>query len=127
MHFLLWGRGAPSMEVAKEVVQSLIRRHQTCDFSKHTTSAPAELGGEIHNVLRNRARMQVLLQARKLHVYASGTFGAFWDLRESAGGRGFCEHRSRKNPKRRDPLLVRAAAEVRGQRSKLTSHAEQTT
>ena len=43
-------------------------------------SAPAELGGEIHNVSRNRARTQVLLQARKLHVYGSGTFGAFWTI-----------------------------------------------
>ena len=41
-------------------------------------SAPAELGEEIHNVSRSRARTQVLLQARKLHVYGSGTFGAFW-------------------------------------------------
>ena len=46
--------------------------------NEHTTSAPAELGGEIHIVSRNRARTQVLLQARKLHVYGSGTSGAFW-------------------------------------------------
>ena len=39
---------------------------------------PAELGGEIHYVSRNRARMQVLPQAQKSHVYGSGTFGAFW-------------------------------------------------
>ena len=57
----------------------MARRHQTCDFGEHATSAPAELGGEIHNVSRNRARTRVLLQARKLHVYGSGTFGAFWD------------------------------------------------
>ena len=43
-----------------------------------TTSAPAELGGEIHNISRSRARTQVLLQARKLHVCGSGTFGALW-------------------------------------------------
>ena len=34
--------------------------------------------GEIHNILRNRARAQVLLQARKLHVWGSGAYGAFW-------------------------------------------------
>ena len=45
---------------------------------KHATSAAAELGGEIHNVSRNRARAQVLPRAQKLHVYGSGTFGAFW-------------------------------------------------
>ena len=45
---------------------------------EHATSAPAELGGKIHNVSRNRARTQVPLQARKLHVYGRGTFGAFW-------------------------------------------------
>ena len=28
-------------------------------------------------ISRNRARAQVLLQARKWHVYESGTFGAF--------------------------------------------------
>ena len=32
------------------------RQHQPCDFRSHATSAPAELGGEIHNLLRNRAR-----------------------------------------------------------------------
>ena len=32
------------------------------------TSAPAELGEEIHIVSRNRARTQALLQARKSHV-----------------------------------------------------------
>ena len=57
---------------------SYARRHQTCDFGKCATSAPAELGGKIHNVSRTRARTQVLLQARKLRVYLSGTFGAFW-------------------------------------------------
>ena len=43
------------------------RRHQTCDFGEHATSVPAELGGEIRNVARDRARTQVLLQARKCH------------------------------------------------------------
>ena len=33
----------------------LRRRHQTCYFRKHASSAPAELGGEIHNAPRNRA------------------------------------------------------------------------
>ena len=42
-------------------------RRQTCDFRKHAISAPAEPGGETHNVSRNQARAQVLLQARKLH------------------------------------------------------------
>ena len=56
----------------------VIRRHHTCDFREHATSAPAELGGEIHDVLRNRALIKVLLQAHKLDVYGSGTFGAFW-------------------------------------------------
>ena len=31
-----------------------------------------------HKVSQNQARTQVLLQAPKLHVYGSGTFGAFW-------------------------------------------------
>ena len=34
--------------------------------------------GKFTNVSRNRACTQVLLQAWKLHVYRSGTFGAFW-------------------------------------------------
>ena len=50
-----------------------------------STSAPAELGGEIRNVSRSVARTQVLLQARKLHVYGSGSFGAFWRV-AAAGG-----------------------------------------
>ena len=54
-----------------------IRWHQTCCFREHTTSAAAAFGGETPNVLRNRARTQVLRQAQKLHVYGSGTFGAF--------------------------------------------------
>ena len=41
---------------------------------------PAEFGGEIHNVSRNRARTQVLPQAQKSHFHGSGTFGAFWSL-----------------------------------------------
>ena len=55
-----------------------VRRHQTCDFREHATSAPAELGGTIHNVSPNRTRAQVVLQARKLHVKGSGVSGAFW-------------------------------------------------
>ena len=45
---------------------------------KHATSAPAELGGKIHNISRNRSRTHVLPQVRKSQVYASGTVGAFW-------------------------------------------------
>ena len=44
---------------------------------KRATSAAAELAGEIHHVSRNRAFTKVLLQAQKLHVYGSITFGAF--------------------------------------------------
>ena len=65
-------------EPSQQAPSTTARRHQTCDFRAHATSAPAELGGEIHNVSHNRACTQVLLQARKLHVYGSGTFGAFW-------------------------------------------------
>ena len=54
-----------------------LRQHQTCHFRKQAASAPAELGGEIHNVSRNRDRKQVLPQAHKLHVYGRGSFGAF--------------------------------------------------
>jgi len=56
-------------------------RHQTCDFRARATSVPTELGGKIHNASGNRARIQVLVQARKLHVYGSGTFGAFWAIK----------------------------------------------
>ena len=66
-----WKPGAPSLGKS--------RRRQKCDFGERDNSAPAELGGETHNVSRNRARTRVLLQARKLHVYGSGTFGAFWE------------------------------------------------
>ena len=55
-----------------------LRRHQTCDFREHATSAPAEPGGEIRNVSRNQAHTHVLWQALKSHVFGSGTFGAFW-------------------------------------------------
>ena len=55
-----------------------VRLPCTWHFRAHATSAPAELGGEIHSVSRNRARTQVLLQARRLHVCGSGTFDAFW-------------------------------------------------
>ena len=44
----------------------IIRRHQTCYFRKHATSVPAQFGGEIHNVSRNRAPTQVLLQAHEV-------------------------------------------------------------
>ena len=54
------------------------RRHQTRAFREHATSATAELGGEIHNFSRNRARTHVLLQAQKLQHASSDTFGAFW-------------------------------------------------
>ena len=50
---------------------TLFGRHQTCCCRKHASSAAAELGGKIYNVSRNRARAQVLLQARKLHVYGN--------------------------------------------------------
>ena len=36
---------------------------------------------EIQNVSRNRAHTQGLLQARKSHIYGSGTFGASWVIR----------------------------------------------
>ena len=40
---------------------------------KHATSAPAEFGGEIHNVSRSRARnTQVLLQAQKSPSHRRG-------------------------------------------------------
>ena len=68
------------MRISKPADEVLSRWHQTCDFSGHATSAPAELGGEIHNVSRSRARMQVPLQAEKWHVSGSGMFGAFWNL-----------------------------------------------
>ena len=54
-----------------------VRPYQTCYYRRHPTSAPTELGGEIHNVSRDRDRTQVLPQAQKLHGYGSSTFGAF--------------------------------------------------
>ena len=49
-----------------------------CDFREHATSAPAELGAEIHNVSRNRARTQVgpsagteVARLRKWHVWCA--------------------------------------------------------
>ena len=33
---------------SRHQARPLVRRHQTCDFRKHATSAPAELGGETH-------------------------------------------------------------------------------
>ena len=53
------------------------RQHHICYFREHATSAPAELGGGIHNVSRTRASAQALPQAQKLHVHGRGTFGAF--------------------------------------------------
>ena len=76
-------------------------------------SVPAELGGEIHHVSRNRACTKVLLQARKLHVCGSGTFGASWQ-----GARGLTSHRirSRQHPLRRAaralPLSKRQLNEI---------------
>ena len=71
---------APGMAPARAIrMQSYSGRPEAkrCDFGERATSAPAELGGEGHNVSRNRARTRVLLQARMLHVYGSGTCGAF--------------------------------------------------
>ena len=61
----------------------LLGRKSCAGGTKRATSinmSPLHLqrfGGEIHNVSRNRARAQILLQAQKLHVQGSGTFGAF--------------------------------------------------
>ena len=53
------------------------RRHQKRDVRKRATSAAAEIGGVVRNVHRNRNRAlaQVILQARRLRVYGSGTLG----------------------------------------------------
>ena len=72
---------------------ALIRRHRTCYFRKHVTSAHAELGAEIHNVSRNRARTKVLPQAQKLHVYGNGTFGAFGNFKIPSTWRWGCVHK----------------------------------
>ena len=74
-HF--WRLGKKKLDFRARV-SAWIRRDQTCYFREHATSVPAECGGGIHNISRNRARTQVLLQAQKLHIYGSGTFGAFW-------------------------------------------------
>ena len=47
---------------------------QTRDFRERATSAPAELGAEIRNVSRSRARAQVPPLAPKLHVCRNGAF-----------------------------------------------------
>lgn len=73
-----------------------IRRHQTCYCRKHATSTAAEFGGEIHNVSRKRARRQVLLQAQTLHVYGSGTFGAFWKVNPRIPQKRLQENRARR-------------------------------
>ena len=54
----------------------LSRRHQTCDFRKRATSAPAE--GPVHGLdLARRCEFPLpALQAQKWHVHGSGTFGA---------------------------------------------------
>ena len=70
---------ARSVVTAKRDTRTF-RRHQTCHFREHATSAPAESRGEIRKVLQHRACTQVLLQARKLHVYGSGTFDDFWHV-----------------------------------------------
>ena len=53
-----------------------------------SVTAPADFGGEIHKVSRNRAHTQVPLQARKLHVYGSGTPGGFWRDRVTEASAG---------------------------------------
>jgi len=45
------------------------------------TSVPAEVGGQIHHALRNRALMEVPLQAKKWHICWSGSFGGSWGWR----------------------------------------------
>ena len=74
----LWGqlRHVPNERMCRTNLRSGAKRFR--DFREYSTSAPAELGGEIHNVSRNRTRTKVLLQVRRLHVYGSGSFGAFW-------------------------------------------------
>ena len=49
---------------------------------------------EIHNVSRNRDPTQVSLQAQKLHVYGSGTFGAFGHW--TSGNQGCCSEGAQK-------------------------------
>ena len=72
-------------------------RHQTCDFREQAPSAPAELGGEIHNVSQDRARTRVLPSAgaefarlRKWHVWCllAGGAKSVWSRR--LGGRRVC-------------------------------------
>ena len=58
----------------------------TYEIIIHATSAPAEPGGQIHNVSRYRAHTQVLPQAQKLHVYGGGKFDAFWSCYTSRYG-----------------------------------------
>ena len=58
------------------VLNSGVAKHATSvNMPLHRLQSSQETN---HNVSRNRARTQVLLQARKLHVYASCRFGAFW-------------------------------------------------
>ena len=72
--------GADDEATSLQGVTPNFRPHQTRYFRKHATSVPAELGGKIHNVSRNRTRTQVLPQAQKSHVYGSRAFGAFGEL-----------------------------------------------
>ena len=51
------------------IIKHHILKHHILELPKHATAAPAELGGKIRNVPRNRARTQVPPQVRKLHVY----------------------------------------------------------
>ena len=83
-------QATPPEEFAQRILV-WIRRHRTCHFREHATSAPAELGGDIHKVSQNRAHTLVLLQARKLHVYGSGTLGAFCRKVESIMWYGCCQ------------------------------------
>ena len=80
------------------------RRHRTCHFRKHAASVPAELGGGIHKVSRNRSRTQVLLQAHVLHIYGSGMFGAFELLNRSSHLRA-CDPARGTRPRRVLPRL----------------------
>ena len=70
-----------------------LRRHQTCDFHNHATTAPAELGGEIHKVSRYRARTQVPPQAevaclRKWHDLVPSGRGALGTPKRSCDSLG---------------------------------------
>ena len=56
-------------------------RRQTYDFGEGATSAPAELGGEIHPCLAKSSPYAGPSAGTEVaHVYGSRTFGAFWPL-----------------------------------------------